>query len=900
MALLPGTRIGAYEIVSLVGAGGMGEVYRARDMTLGRDVAIKVVADAFNRDPGRLARFRSEAQLLAALNHPHIATIHGFEEADGNHFLVMELVEGETLADRLKSGALPINEALGIARQVADALQAAHDKGIIHRDLKPANIALGADGRVKVLDFGLAKVMEGGAATDLSVSPTLSLAFTQGGVIVGTAAYMAPEQARGKPVDKRADIWAFGCVLYEMLTGRRAFDGDDAAVVLASVIKSEPDWSALPTNVPPAVVTLLRGCLEKERRNRVSDIGAATFVLDHASQLVAPAVVATTVRSEPASSLWRRALLVVSGVVIGALIAAGVVWQLSRPASPPVVRMVIPTVGSTVLAPQGADRDVAITPDGSRIIYRGNNQLLVRSLNQLEPTALTNIGAPRGVFVSPDDQWVGFFDAAATLKKVAITGGPAVTLTTLDGGGARGATWGPDDTIIFATNQLSTGLQRISAAGGTPEVLTRPDQARGEGDHLWPEFLPDGKSVLFTIVPSSGGAENAQIAALDLQTMTTKVLARGGSHAHYVPTGHLVYGVAGTLRAVAFDVRRMEVVGAPTPVLQGVVTTLPGAADVAIAANGSLVYVPGSSGNPRVVVASADRQGNITPLPGIPPDIYRDVRVSPDGTRLAIGTQADVWAYDLSRATLSRLTTDPGNDSRPLWTTDGQRVIFSSARSGSIALFSRKADGSGTDEPLLKRATGLLDLRADGFSPDGKRFIFTEVFPGAAKCVVEEAPWNRPSEIRVLISTNFCDDWGTVSPDGQWIAYQSDLSGRSEIYVERYPDLGGRQQISTEGGVRPVWSRDGNTLYFSSNNYRQMLAVRVASGPTLKVSKAQVALQFEGGPLAGVAGARPYDVSPDGKFYIIRAGQTPDGGTSPSLVLIEHWTEELKRLVPVK
>ena len=424
--LAAGTRLGPYEVISPLGAGGMGEVYRARDTKLGRDVAIKVVSDSFTHDPERVARFHSEAQLLAALNHPHIATIHGLEETATSsgqaalQFLVMELVEGDTLAERLRSGPIPVAEALRIARQVADALQAAHEKGIIHRDLKPANIALTAEGQVKVLDFGLAKALEAASAGDISISPTLSLAATQAGVILGTAAYMAPEQARGKPVDKRSDIWAFGCVLYEMLAGTRAFDGEDVAVVLASVIKGEPDWAALPAGVPTPIVTLLRSCLEKERRSRTADIGAATFVLDHAAQLV-ERVEVPVAALQPAAvlrpPLWRRAIPMAAAVAITALLAGAGVWLLTRPAPPAVVRTTITTSGSTALMLSGADRDLAITPDGSRVVYRGNNQLLVRALNQLEPTVLSGLGAPRGVFISPDGQWVGFFDGTRSTQE---------------------------------------------------------------------------------------------------------------------------------------------------------------------------------------------------------------------------------------------------------------------------------------------------------------------------------------------------------------------------------------------------------------------------------------------------------------------------------------------------
>ena len=499
------------------------------------------------------------------------------------------------------------------------------------------------------------------------------------GVLLGTAAYMSPEQAKGHPADKRSDVWAFGAVLYEMLTGRRAFDGEDMTEVLGAVVRLEPKWDALPNDVPPPIRMLLQRCLVKDRRRRITDIAAPLFVLEHQTGLAAAGTASSAVvRHTPR---WRRVGALTGVLFVVAAATGAAVWFATRPVPPSVVRTAITTSGSAALSLQGNDRDVVITPDGSRVVYRGNNQLLVRRLDQLEPTVLSGLGAPRGVFISPDGQWVGFSDDT-NIKKVAITGGPPVTIASV-GRTPRGATWGPDETIIFATGISATGLQRVSAAGGEPTVLTKPDRGRGEGLHVWPEFLPGGGAVLFTITSAGDSIENAQVAVLDLRTGTSKVLIRNGSHAHYVPTGHLVYGVAGTLRAVTFDLGRLEVVGTPTPVLDGVVTTAYGAADVAVAANGSLVYVQGSAvGGGQQALVSVDRQGRGVPLPGLPRDSYADVRVSPDGARLALATQDDVWIYDFGRATRSRLTTDSAPDKNPLWTPDGQRVVFTSRRAG--------------------------------------------------------------------------------------------------------------------------------------------------------------------------------------------------------------------------
>ena len=878
----------------------MGEVYRATDTNLARQVAIKVLPASVAADPDRLARFDREAKTLAALNHPNIAAIYGLEKSSGITALVMELVEGEDLSQRIARRAMPLAETLPIAREIAAALEAAHEQGIIHRDLKPANIKVRSDGGVKVLDFGLAKAMEpvGAMSASVSTSPTITTpAMTQAGMILGTAAYMAPEQARGKPADKRVDIWAFGCVVYEMLTGRRAFDGDDVATVLASVIKGEPDWAALPADVSMSIITLLRRCLQKERRDRIADIGVATFVLNHAAQLVER--VDQPVAAPPPASVqrpqrWHHAAWTAAAVSISALLAGAGVWLLTRPASPPVVRTTVTTSGSAALIVNRYDRDVAITPDGSRIVYRGNNQLLVRALNRLEPTVLSGLGAPQGVFVSPDGQWVGFVDGA-TMKKVAIAGGPPETVCAI-GGGPRGAAWGKDGTIIFATGQPSIGLLQVSAAGGEPTVLTKPDRERGEGDHLWPEFLPESDAVLFTITPANGNIENSQIAVLDLRTGTSKVLIRGGSHAYYIPTGHLLYSGAGILRAVPFNLGRREVVGTPAPVLEGVLTTPVGAADVAVAANGSLVYVQGAVGGMKQDVVSVDRQGRASALPGLQADTWRDVRVSPDGARVALANQNDIWIYDFARANSSRLTTDPARDSSPLWTRDGQRIVFTSMRPWR-ELFWRPADATGSDERLLTPGKELVDLLANGWSPEG-RLLFTEV-PRNLQNVIAQIAIERPSEVTVLVKNDFSNGNAAVSPDGHWVAYDSNVSAQQEIYVERYPELGKRTRISTGGGRIPLWSPNGRELFFSSLDSRQMLAVPVQSGPTLVAGPPRVLFEFTMAAPGG--GGRPYDLAPDGRFLIIRSGQADAAdGVGSNLIVVQNWFEELKRLVPTK
>ncbi len=750
---------------------------------------------------------------------------------------------------------------------------------------------------MKVLDFGLAKLAqpESAGSQDVTASPTITspARMTGIGVILGTAAYMSPEQAKGREADRRSDIWAFGAVLYEMLTGRRAFDGEDMAEVLGAVVRLEPDWEALPADVPLPVRTLLQGCLVKDRGRRVADISTALFVLDKAASLTGSAATVAAAPL-PRPPLWRRVTQGAALVTMGALLSGAGVWSLTRHEPPAVVRTTVATSGPIALLPQGSERDIAITPDGSRIVYRGNGQLLVRALDQLEPTVLSGLGLPHNPFLSPDGQWVGFFEGT-TIKKVAIAGGAPVTIASPIGAVARGATWGPDGTIVFATGTQATALQRVSAAGGEPTVLTTRDFQRGDSDHLWPEFLPGGAAVLFTITVGER-VENAQIAVLDLKTGVSRVLIRGGSDARYVPTGHLVYAFAGTLRAVAFDLGRLEVVGPPVPVLQGMSTTRQGAGGFAVGANGTLVYLPGADGGGSLrTVLSVDRAGGASPLPGLRLDAYRDVRVSPDGARIALGTDTDVWIYDVARTTLTRLTSDQARS--PLWTPDGQRVVFTSRRAGYSELFRRAADGSGQDERLFARAKDLVDLRANGWSANGTHLLYTEV-PGSIQNEIGHMAVERPSDASVLVKNAGSNDFATVSPAGAWMAYHSNLSGRSEIYVERYPELGNRQLISTGGGRLPMWSRDGRELFFSSVDGRQILAVAMPGTP-LAAGRPHVLFEFA--LLAQAAGNRPYDIAPDGRFFMI-PGDPPEsgGGASQDLVVVQNWFEELKRLVPMR
>ena len=664
MPLSAGTRLGPYEILSALGAGGMGEVYRARDTKLDRAVAIKILPEAFAADTERIARFQREAKTLASLNHPNIAHIHGLEESNPSagsgqaavRALVMELVEGEDLAQRIARGAIPVDEALPIAKQMADALEAAHEQGIIHRDLKPANIRVRRDGTVKVLDFGLAKAMEptGVASPSVSQSPTITTpAMTQAGMILGTAAYMSPEQARGKPVDKRADIWAFGCVLYEMLTGQRAFDGEGVSETMARVIEREPDWARLPATLSPALRTYIRRCLQKDPRQRVQAIGDVRLALEGAFETAVPTTPAVVAQRRRVA-LVGVAAIIASGAVIGT--GVWVAMREAEPTPPAVSRLQVTPSGTSALSLFWNNRDLAVTPDGSRVIYVGNRgtQLFVRALDSLVPVAVFTGGIVSGPFVSPDGQWIGFADGRGLLKRVPVIGGPAVTIATLDTAGPAGATWGPDDTIILATAAVETGLQRVSAAGGPMTVLTRPDREQGEADHFWPEMLPGGRAVLFTITALTGGLDAAQIAVLDLETGMRKILVRGGSHAHYVSSGpasprrdereggHLVYAAGSTLRAVPFDLARQETRGPSVTVVPDVVTTFNGGVDAAVAAQWHAGLCAGQradAAHPRVGGPPGPRDADCGPAAPVSPSRAVTRRHASHGVRQRSGVR---------------------------------------------------------------------------------------------------------------------------------------------------------------------------------------------------------------------------------------------------------------------
>jgi eukaryotic-like serine/threonine-protein kinase len=908
MPLVLGTHLGPYEIISPLGAGGMGEVYRATDTNLKRAVAIKVLPESVAGDAERLARFQREAEVLASLNHSNIAAIYGLERSAGITALVMELVEGPTLADRIAQGPIPIDEALSIARQITEALEAAHEQSIIHRDLKPANVKVRPDGTIKVLDFGLAKAMEptGAMSPSVSQSPTITspAMMTGVGMLLGTAAYMSPEQARGKAVDKRSDIWAFGCVLYEMLSGKRAFGGEDVTETLAFVLTKDPDWNVMPPTLPPTVLLLLERCLQRDIRRRVSDVSTAAFALDEGiqgSRSVVPRGANRVSKSWQSVRERRRTFLASGAALLAGSVATGVaVWLAARPPSAELTRFEITGRPNAVPDFNNLDRDLAVSPDGLSIVYRGGpngaRELLVRRLGALEPTSVLT-GSPRGLFMSPDGQWIGFFDAAGggVLKRVSITGGPALTITSVDGS-PRGAVWLPDGKIVFATANPDTGLQEVDASGGPVTVLTRPDRGNEQGDHFWPESLREGNAVLYTIKAAAGPLAASQIAVHNRESGTTTVVAKGGSHAQYINTGHLVYVTEQTLYSMAFDAATLTPRGNSVPLVSGVATTADGGVDAVIAGNGTLAYVVTAARFDRRQIVWTDRDGTEEPI-ALEPRPYQHPRISPDGSALAVDTggESGVWLWDFARGTATRLTTDPKLGpfrAYPVWSPDGRTITFTSDPQGGRNIFRQPADGSGR----VDRLTTSPNLQhPNSTTPDGRLVLFKEVRNGLGG--IYTLSTTAGAQPQPLLTSPFDHSVADLSPNGKWIAVQSNESGNYEVYVRPFPDVNsGRWQVSSNGGTFPGWSRDGRELFYVATDGR-LVSVSVETEPSFIAGKISQVVKPGFWPGTGTSG-RPYDVSPDGKRFLMIKPFDDAASSATRIVVVQNWFEELKRLVP--
>ena len=911
MALSPGTRLGPYEITGALGAGGMGEVYRASDSRLGRQVAIKILPHGFASSAERMARFSREAQVLAALNHSSIAHVYGLEESDGTRALVMELVEGPTLAERIAQGPPPLDEALRIAKQIAEALEYAHERGIIHRDLKPANVKVTPEGNVKILDFGLAKALdESPAAASINTSPTISMAATQAGLILGTAAYMSPEQARGKTVDRRTDIWAFGAVLFEMLSLKQPFEGEDTSQIMAAVIMKDPDWSQLPGDAPSSIRNLVQRCLTKDPTQRLQAIGEARIAIDRAVSGVKDESAATAAVRQPR---WRQALPWSAAALLAFALAIHLwaPWRGADTAQP--IRLSV-QLGADTYLQSGPGSALALSPDGKMVAFTGHagtgadSQLFLRRLDQTVATPVAGTDGARDPFFSPDGQWVAFFTGATStpLMKVQVNGGAPTKIC--DGLSSRGGWWGDDGNIVFA---ISDGaLKRVSSEGGTPTDLAKLDVAAGESSQRWPQVFPGAKAVLFTSQTKPASSQNANIDVLTLATGQRKVIRGGGTYARFLPDpigrmGFLLYLNEGTLFAVRFDAERMEATGETVPVVDGVSEIEPtGSGQFAVSKNGTLIYLAGRNRLGAFQVDWVNQEGKFEPLTkGM--GTYRSIMLSPDGQHLAmdvIGGGEDIWVYETQRGTMSRVTIGGGSNSNPVWTPDGQRIAYASSRgSQGPGIYWQRADGTGEVQRLTQGNTTQVPW---SWHPSGKFLAYSEQHPQTQLDIMilpmegsDSRGW-KPGQAYAFLNGAAMEADARFSPDGNWLAYQSDESGKFQIYVRPFPGPGGKWQISTDSGSYPTWVRDKHELLYQQSDGKVMVVDYTASGNDFQPAKPR-----QWGPVkVPLRGPfRAYDVTADGKRIALRrAMDEPQPEKQDHVVLVFNFEDELKRVATAK
>jgi Tol biopolymer transport system component/predicted Ser/Thr protein kinase len=889
MPLAVGDRFGPYEILAPIGAGGMGEVYRARDTRLKREVAVKVLPDAFAGDPERMARFQREAQVLASLNHPNIATIYGVEE----RALAMELVEGETLASRV-----PIQTALEYARQIAEALEYAHERGVIHRDLKPANVKVTPEGTVKLLDFGLAKAIEEprGSTEDPANSPTLTLGASRVGVIMGTAAYMSPEQASGKPADRRADIWSFGAVLYEMLTGKPAFAGESVSDTLASVLKLDPDWSALPDSAPASIKKLVRRCLTKDRKRRLQAIGEARIAIEEAQTGVPLDETVTP------TGVTRRSITpwVAAGVL--AVVAALASWaalRASRPVERPLMRLNVELAPDIALA-RVLGR-MALSPDGMQLVacirgMDGQVRLGIRRLDQNQVNLLSGTEGASFPFFSPNGRWIAF-SAGGFLKKIAVEGGAPITL----GIRSMGGSWGGDGNIIGVLG-VAAGLSRVPSDGGPATAVTQINRGKGELAHRWPQVLPGSQAVLFTVHDNSGINDESDIDVISLKTGERKTVYHGGFFGRYLPSGHLVFIHQNTLFAAPFDLKRLALTGAPQPVVEDIRNEPDGGGEFDFSETGTFAYLSGKAELQRSIFW-LDSSGHTQPLQPAP-GLYSFPRFSPDGKRLAFALEdgqghSDIWVRDLERDTTSRLTSLPGQNQWPVWTPDGRNIVFLAANSTAPGIYWIRADGSGA---AYRVTDDNLRHVPQSITPDGKRLATLEPGTGSGvsiwtAAIEGDADHPRLGKRSVFLESQFVTVLPAFSSDGRWVAYQSNEPGRTGVWVRPFPGPGGEWQIESTAAY-PIWSRNGHDLFFLVGG-RIMAAGYTATGDSFLAGKPRL---WSEKPVL-VLGSPPtymYDVGPDGKRFAVVL--YPDGTTDEKpithVTFLLNFFDELRRRVP--
>ncbi len=888
----PGDTFAHYEIIAPIGSGAMGEVFSARDTRLDREVAVKVLPSDFSTDPERLARFRREAKVLAALNHTNIAAIHGLENDRDIIFLAMEMAPGETLEARISRGNMPTDEALAVAIQIAAGLEEAHTKGIVHRDLKPANVKLSSDGHIKILDFGLARAYqdEDEATTEPGTSPTMTAAMTQAGVVLGTAAYMSPEQARGYEVDSRTDIWAFGVILWELLAGRRLFAGETTSDTLAMVLRSDPDWSALPTDMPPSLRRLLQRCLQRDKRQRMHHMADARIVMEEilkdgtsayepAEGSIAPM---STGGSRKAWTGWIAAtFMAVVAMILG--------WQflnIDVPVAPSPIRF-------NLTLPEGqwieGDRQVlAVSPSGDSfvisLITPTGYQLYLRTMDNQTLVPIPGTENGQSPFFSPDGQWLGF-TSGSNLQKVSLNGGSPIKLCEAWWGGGA---WTKDDRIIF-TNSYASGLFIVPAAGGQPQNLTTPDPVHHELGHWWPQVLPDQDWIIYT--GYSTPIENARIMAFSLKSGEKRVLVEGGSFGRWAPTGHLLYVRNGKLMSVPFDHRKIAVTGSAEPILEDVFLEVSdGFSPLGFGANGTMVYAPASVINAPSNLTWVDRQGDLIAI-DLPARHYSNPRLSPDGSRIAVSISdnhnTDIWIHDIERGTSSRFTFSPTSYLNPIWTPDGRTVIYN-GEEPQYTIYQRPADGSGDTQLLLKKP---VDTLPTSVSPDGKWLVYTESSANT-RGDIWLLPLDAEGEPRLFLQTIYQEAEGTVSPDGRWLAYHSNESGQYEIYAMPFPDGGSRVQVSLAGGSKPVWSSTGDELYFKNNSTMMAATVNLdRSSETDLVVERPKTLWGELSPFS-IPDEMAFSPTPDSQHFLF--AHIPNNSQPHTLRIVVNWFSELK------